>query len=139
MTYSGPIEDRLAVRELIEAYSDAVARRDADAWEQTWTQDAVWDLAGHIVEGREAILQTWLGAMSTFEFVAFYATPGAIEIIGDKAQARVWVSEVLIPKGEPLKHVQGAYEDELSKDNGIWKFTKRSYRILHDTSAHTGG
>ena len=46
MAYEGPIEDRLAIRERIEAYSDAVFRHDADAWIANWCEDAVWSLPG---------------------------------------------------------------------------------------------
>lgn len=32
MPFTGPFEDRLAIRELIESYGDAVTQRDVDAW-----------------------------------------------------------------------------------------------------------
>ncbi|MEM8919870.1 MAG: nuclear transport factor 2 family protein [Pseudomonadota bacterium] len=132
MAFSGPLEDRLAIRELVDTYSDAVARRDADAWAATWTDDAVWDLAGMKVEGKEAIVQMWLGAMGTFEFVAFHATPGAIEVDGETATARVYVSEVLVPKDGGLRRVEGAYDDQFRKEGGAWRFSHRGYNILHD-------
>lgn len=140
MSFEGPIEDRLAIRELIDTYSDAVARRDADAWIATWADDATWDLMGHAVEGREAILQTWLGAMGTFDFVAFYAVPGAIKVDGDRAEVRVYVSEVLAPNGGGLRRIEGAYEDQCCRINGAWRFASRAYKILHEeTKAEEAG
>jgi len=132
MSYSGPLEDRIAIRELVETYSDAVFRRDADAWGQTWTQDATWNLMGQEVSGREAIVQMWLGAMDMFEFVAFHALPGAIEVNADRATARVYVSEVLKPKGASVRRVEGEYIDELVKTEGRWQFSKRVYRVVMD-------
>jgi len=44
MSFSGPAEDRLAIRELIEAYADAVTRNDATAWIATWAEDSIWSL-----------------------------------------------------------------------------------------------
>ena len=37
MPFTGPAEDRLAIRELIESYADAVIRTDAEAWGATWS------------------------------------------------------------------------------------------------------
>lgn len=134
MAYKGSIEDRLAIRELIECYSDAVAQRDPKAWGATWTEDAVWDVMGNRVEGRAAIVAAWIGAMETFDFVAFYAIPGAIEVNGETATARVYVSEVLVAKEGGRRRVDGAYEDTLHKVDGAWRFSQRIYRMLHDDS-----
>lgn len=136
MSFFGPETDRLAIRERIDAYSDAVFRRDADAWIDCWDDAATWDLMGHAVTGRDAILQTWLGAMDTFGFVGFHAFPGAMHVSGETATARVWVSEVLVPKDGGLRRVEGAYDDTLARGaDGLWRFTRRAYRILHDDTS----
>ena len=36
MAFEGPIEDRLAIRELIENYADAVFQRDEERWAANW-------------------------------------------------------------------------------------------------------
>lgn len=41
MTFTGPFEDRLALRELLETYADAVTQRDADTWGAIWAEDAI--------------------------------------------------------------------------------------------------
>ena len=46
MISSGPVEDRLAIRELVESYNDAVMRFDGDAWAENWRDDATWSLPG---------------------------------------------------------------------------------------------
>ena len=135
MTFTGPMEDRLAIRELIETYADAVFRRDADAWSGTWADDARWDLLGHVVEGKDAILATWLGAMDQFEYVAFMSTPGAIDVDGDRAKARVYVFETLKSKGEHLRRVEGAYADKFVRTPDGWRFSERAYTILRDEDA----
>ena len=132
MSFLGPLEDRLAIRELVETYSDAVARRDTEGWAATWADDAIWDLMGTEVQGREAITEMWLGAMSTFEFVAFHASVGSIEISGRTASARVYVSEVLVPTDGGLRRVEGQYQDSFEKSDGKWRFSRRSYRVVHD-------
>ena len=39
MAFTGPLEDRIAIRELLETYADAVCRVDAEAWGSTWAED----------------------------------------------------------------------------------------------------
>ena len=46
MISSGPIEDRLAIRELVDSYNDAVMRTDGEAWAENWRDDATWELPG---------------------------------------------------------------------------------------------
>lgn len=132
MSYQGPLVDRIAIRELIETYADAVARRDAEAWAATWSEDAIWDLMGHLVEGRAAIVAAWRAAMSGFEFVGFHANPGAIEVAGAQAAARVYVRETLVPAGGGLRRIEGEYRDDLLKTPAGWRFSRRAYRILHE-------
>ena len=74
----------------------------------------------------------WLGAMSTFEFVAFHASVGSIEINGNNASARVFVSEVLVPTDGGLRRVEGQYHDSFKKSDGKWRFSRRSYQVVHD-------
>jgi uncharacterized protein (TIGR02246 family) len=130
--FEGPLEDRLAIRERIEAYSDAVFRQDADAWIAGWAEDAVWRLPGVDVSGRANIRAAWEGAMSAFAVAAFFATPGSIRVEGDTATARVYTQEILILRAGGVRRIVGAYDDALVKQDGVWRFTRRSYAILHD-------
>ena len=132
MAYEGPIEDRLAIRERIEAYSDAVFRRDADAWIANWCENAVWSLPGLSVEGKPAIKSAWVEAMRAFKFAAFFATPGSIVVSGDAARARVYTTEVLTDASGAVRRIIGSYDDELTRENGAWLFRTRAYRIELD-------
>ena len=44
MPFSGPLDDRQLISELIADYRDAVNQRDDVAWGATWAEDAVWSL-----------------------------------------------------------------------------------------------
>ncbi|HWA63293.1 MAG TPA: nuclear transport factor 2 family protein [Caulobacteraceae bacterium] len=132
MAYEGPIEDRLAIRERIEAYSDAVFRRDAEAWIANWAEDCVWSLPGLEVAGRAAIRAAWEGAMQGFALAAFFATPGAIVVESDRATARTYTQEILTLVGGGTRRIVGAYDDALVRENGVWLFSRRAYQILHD-------
>ena len=130
--FDGPVEDRLAIRERIEAYSDAVFRKDADAWIANWREDGVWKLPGIDVTGKAQIKAAWVGAMSNFAVAGFFATPGAIEVRGDHASVRVYTQEVLIDHAGGVRRIIGAYDDELVKTDGAWLFASRAYTVLHD-------
>lgn len=133
MTFSGPIEDRILIRELIETYNDAVFRRDADLWGGLWADEAHWHIFGQEIKGRENILTMWTQAMQTFSYVGFFASPGTISVSGEDAMARVYVQETLV-KDEQLQSVQGRYDDDLIKISGKWLFKSRRYEVLFDSN-----
>lgn len=130
MAFEGPIEDRLAIRELIENYADAVFQRDEKRWAANWADEASWNLAGMEVKGKANIVGMWKQAMASFSFVAFFAAPGAIEVDGNKARARVYTAEDLVETSGKRRHVIGQYDDEFTKQSGRWLFSRRTYRIL---------
>jgi ketosteroid isomerase-like protein len=145
MAFTGPLQDRIEIRELIEIYSDAVMRGDADAWSTVWAKDAYWALPeypGHEeFIGRDAIVAGWKWSMANYAKSAaageppsmiYVSTPGAIEVNGDRATARVYTSEIYtFPGATQESRVRGRYDDELARIDGRWLFTKRIYKTLH--------
>ncbi|MFS0736075.1 nuclear transport factor 2 family protein [Sphingomonas sp. 1P06PA] len=134
MPFTGPIEDRLAIRELIESYADAVVRVDPEAWGATWAEDAVWSMPDYpqfpTTTGRDNIVALWVEAMKHFPGVIFVANPGSIEIDGDTAKMRSYTSEVYDQEGV-TKRDRGVYEDVCVKRDGKWQFKSRTFRNLH--------
>lgn len=128
--FTGPIEDRLAIRELHEVYGDGVVRFDAETWGSVWADDADWDFMGMQLKGREAIVEVWLGAMANFDAVSFSCVPAAIEVTGDTATSRVQTQEVLKAKDGTTRMLGGLYTDELEKRDGAWVYTKRAFQII---------
>ena len=131
MISSGPLEDRLAIRELVESYNDAVMRFDADAWGANWAEDGVWALPQAEVAGRANIVPMWQQAMSSFSFVGFYASAGPIVVTGDTAHATWYQQEFLHQKDGVKRNMTGQYEDDYVKQGGRWFFKKRVYKILN--------
>lgn len=128
--FSGPMEDRLAIRELHETYGDGVVRFDKETWGSVWADDADWDFMGMELKGREAIVETWLGAMSGFDAVSFSCVPASIEVTGTTATSRVQTQEVLKGKDGSTRMIGGLYTDELEKRDGAWVYTKRAFSIV---------
>ncbi|HEY9091403.1 nuclear transport factor 2 family protein [Parasphingorhabdus sp.] len=127
--FSGPIEDRLAIRELHDSYCDAVLRTDPDDWGSLWTEDAVWSLMGTEVVGRENIVKLWVGAMGQFDSVSFLGIPGSLNITGDTATGRYQTHEILVENGEP-RVAGGRYDDEFVKIDGHWFYSKRIFNLV---------
>jgi hypothetical protein len=142
MAFVGPIEDRLAIRELIDAYSDAVMVRDPQAWALCWAKDAYWSLPefpGHEeFIGRDAIVAGWVMSMNMYASLSdfskpmiYSSIPGAIVVDGDTAQARVYTSEIYADPATGIEHrVRGRYDDTLARVDGQWLFSKRTYRVV---------
>ncbi|UAB79305.1 nuclear transport factor 2 family protein [Erythrobacter sp. SCSIO 43205] len=134
MPFTGPAEDRLAIRELIDAYADAVTMRDAEAWGSTWAEDSRWEMPDYPEfppqNGRENIVALWQGAMEQYPGIMFEAWPGSIEIDGERATVRSYTAEVYDQDGNTVRD-RGQYEDECVKIDGRWYFAKRSFRNIH--------
>ncbi len=130
MISSGPIEDRLAIRELVDSYNDAVMRFDGDAWAANWRDDATWCLGGNDVTGKDNFFPVWKGAMEGFSFVGFFASAGPITVDGDKAHATWYQQEFLHQKDGVKRNVTGRYEDDYVKVDGRWYFQRREYTVL---------
>lgn len=142
MISQGPIEDRLAIRELVESYNDAVMRFDAEAWGANWSDDATWSLPGAgDVNGRDNVVNVWKQAMSSFSFVGFFASAGPILVDGDSATATWYQQEFLHQKDGVRRNITGLYQDEYVRSGGRWLFRKRAYSILNaeETPASAAG
>jgi uncharacterized protein (TIGR02246 family) len=132
MISTGPLEDRLAIRELVDSYNDAVMRFDGEAWKSNWADDATWTLPGAgDVTGIDNIHGAWQAAMAAFSFVGFFASAGPIVVDGDTATATWYQQEFLHQKDGEKRNITGKYSDEYVKRDGRWYFQKRVYEILN--------
>jgi hypothetical protein len=112
-----------------------VFRHDAEDWIACWAEDGVWRLPGMEVVGAAKIKVAWQGAMANYPLAAFFATPGSIEVDGDKADVRVYTQEILRLVTGGMRKIIGAYDDELVKQDGVWRFASRTYTVHHNEEA----
>ena len=110
------LEDESAIRDLVYRYADAVCRRDQEAWGATWAEDGVWQLPGAPrTEGREAIVGLWANAMAGFPFVVQLISYGTLDVDGDRASGRWYLTEHLqFADGGGMFNV-GCYQDRYVK------------------------
>jgi len=135
MPFTGPFEDRLAIRETLDAYADAVNQVDAKAWGSLWAEESMWSMPDYpefgTVYGRANIVETWIAAMKQFPGVIFVATPGSIVVEGDQATVRSYTSEVYDDASGVTKRDRGIYDDMMVKVEGRWLFKSRAFRNIH--------
>ena len=143
MPFTGPFEDRIAIRELMNTHAHGVMTTDPDVWGSIWADDAFWELADYPdlggFKGKDAIVSGWVESMKVYGLNAmtkpmvYFMEPGSIEVDGDRAKAVAYTHEVYEdPANGELVRGHGRYIDELEKRDGKWLFTKRIYAIVHE-------
>jgi ketosteroid isomerase-like protein len=130
MTFSGPMEDRLAIRELYGAYADSAFRADRDAWLDCWADDCVWSTEFGEVTGKPALDEQWDVIWQTFRSMGFFSEVGSIVVDGSKAKGRAYCREILNLGDGRIRKLVGAYVDDLVRDGGRWRFAKRIYAVM---------
>ncbi len=134
MPFTGPHEDRLAIRDLLDAYADAVTQCDAESWGATWAPDARWEMPDYPEfppqEGRDNIVGLWVEAMKQYPGIMFQAWPGSIVVDGDHATVRSYTAEVYDKDGQTMRD-RGEYDDECVKIDGRWYFSRRAFKNIH--------
>lgn len=133
------LEDELALRNLMARYSDAVNRVDADAWIATWAEDAVWNLLGNPVSGKDNILALWKQMMSSFEFALMLPSTCLFEVDGDTASGHWYLTEYTRDPEGAASTVLSRYTDTYTRKEGQWLFQSRDYSFIYNGPADLSG
>ena len=134
---TGPVADRLAIRELIESYNAAVIEKDAAKWIANWVDDGIWNLGGGNIEGKQRILESWLTIMAPYEYASVFAQPIFIQVADDKGMAQWHTNERLkLYSGDEMLAV-GRYKDRYIRANGVWKIKQRDYSVVFTSARAT--
>lgn len=143
MPFTGPLEDRTQIRELMDTHAHGVMTKDAELWGSIWADDASWSLPDYpdlgVFQGKETIVSGWIESMKVYGLdkctkpMIYFMQPGSIEVNGNHARAIAYTIEIYDQPGTNKRiHGTGRYEDELEKRDGKWLFTRRSYRVVHE-------
>jgi hypothetical protein len=139
VAFTGPVDDRLAIRELIESYANAVTQRDAGAWGALWAEDSRWLLPqlGETVAGKAEIVSAWVRMMAEFHGPAdnprafsFVAVLGGMDVRENRANVLSYSVEAYADAAGATIHLKGQYEDIVVRRNGEWLFLERSWRLM---------
>jgi ketosteroid isomerase-like protein len=131
MPFTGPLEERIAIRELYDAYADGACRMDRAAWLAPWADDAVWKTHYFELKGIKAIGEKYDELMAPVTATSFFTQICAIEVAGVTAKARAIAQERLAMPGGSYR-LTGRYEDSLVKLNGIWRYKHREYHVMFE-------
>lgn len=132
MAFTGPIEDRLAIRELYDSYSDAATHNDEEAYLACWSENGLRIGQGAEVRGKGALRAQWRQIWTMIDRMGFFSAPGAIEVTGERAIAHANCREIFRVKSGEVMKVVGRYDDELVREDGQWVFARREYTLVLD-------
>jgi uncharacterized protein (TIGR02246 family) len=125
------VADELAIQSLVARYAEAVSAHDEALWAGTWADEGQWLVLGRSPTGREEVVKVWNELMSGFEFVVQQATSGRVEIDGDTATGRWQILEFgKMKDGSAMMNI-GFYRDECVREDGAWRFARRSFSPLY--------
>lgn len=135
-------EDRLAIRELVERWSDGTNNHDWTALEELFTDDAIWDVGEPLnftVQGSRQIVAVLREKLQPTKYMV--QTPHAIivRVQSGTATARSTIHEVCRFSDDTGLEVVGTYFDELVKESGSWRFRRRNYRCTFLNPLAAGG
>ncbi len=128
----GSIEDRLAIRELIESFSAAVIRIDAEAFAATFAEEGIWILPS-VPDGtrsRAKICEVFKEKLSYVEHIHMIGFPADMQLDGDRGQGKVFCKEQIYTKTGDEKVLIGCFHDEYVRENGEWCFQSRNYEVI---------
>ncbi|MCY1673052.1 nuclear transport factor 2 family protein [Novosphingobium sp. SL115] len=130
-----PIEDRLAIQDLMVAYAHAVdSMNDIDAICDVFTEDAVFDLSGiglAALEGHGGIRNFFTNVFANMAHHAHYLTNFAVTAFdGDTATMRAYVIGMGTGKDGSSVTVNGRYYFNVARTAAGWKATRYTMDFL---------
>jgi hypothetical protein len=129
---SGPIEDRLAIRELVEQFAAGAMRIDVDYWGETFAEDGSWKLPSMetAAVGREAVKAAFSQKLAYVDYMSMISFPADLVVEGDRARGKAYCRELIFTKAGDQKIVIGCFNDEYVKIQGRWYFQSREYQVM---------
>jgi uncharacterized protein (TIGR02246 family) len=127
-TVTLPADDRVAILDVVTRADEAASRRDADAYVELFTEDAVLDGTQGRHAGREA-LRAAVGPVWAAEGPAtLHLTLNAVIEPGPSGDRAVVRSVLLIidSAAPPAIRAAAAITQELRRADGSWRITRRT-------------
>ena len=107
------VEDQLAIQDLAARYNFAIDTGDGDAFAAAFVENGALNAAGQVTEGRPALADV------------------VIDGDGNSATLKAYL-QLSIMSGEPAQSTVlaiGGYDDTLSKEDGTWRFVRRTFTM----------
>ena len=133
-----PVEagDRLAIRELFDAYAHCADRRDADGQKALFTADTRFAVfmdgqgseASYVLEGREALTPVF-DDLNQYDVTTHFNGQSTIELDGDRATRESYTIAHHLSATDGVRTIMIAslrYLDTFAKVDGAWFFAVRN-------------
>ena len=136
------MNDQQEITELLARYADGVNCRDIEAWAAVWVEDCLYNLNGELeVKGRDAIMALYAKSMKSVESMLQLVHNGTVEVDGDSATGRWYVTEYRVMDEDTSVFVIGVYQDRYVRTADGWKFAERNFDqiYLENRSGETRG
>lgn len=139
----GELADRLAIRGVIEGYSDAVTHRRWSDVAATFHEEAVWKVGAPMsleLNTRDGITAGLSAGIGRMDFLAQMTHSITITLDGDNATARTIIHE--LGRNSSQKSglcLIGTYHDTLSRRAGQWAFDRREFVVIFVDTAWVAG
>jgi nuclear transport factor 2 (NTF2) superfamily protein len=126
------------VRQLHARNVDATWRKDAVQFAECFTKDAEWRIGGAILQGRDKIADTFAMLLGRVDGAFMqYGTPLLGKSDGGVI-GRTYVVEYRFVGGEMSRSL-GCYHEWFREEQGIWRFAKRYWSMIHASDAVPAG
>jgi hypothetical protein len=135
------IADRFEIEALRGEFTDAGMMRDYDRFASLFTQDGVWRIPDVNVEfvSREEIRAGIERLQGLWDYFVQTVHPGTIQLGGDTAVGRAYVSEFGRMRDGSSHLNYSLYHDRYQRTPEGWKFTERVYEVRYlDTTPLAG-
>lgn len=118
-----------SIRQLHARYSDAVWRKDAQAFADCFAPDGEWRISGMVMRGREAIAATIGRILGHMNRVLFTYHQPLLNIAGGEVCGRAMVEEKVSWANGKANVSIGRYFERYAEVDGRWCFTWRLFEL----------
>jgi ketosteroid isomerase-like protein len=120
-----------AIRDLYARYTDAIFRKDADAFGDLFIEDAEWRISGLLMRGRAEIVERIKAVFPNYRRILMHFHYPMIELSGGTANVRIYVRELsAFQDGRPFGPI-GTYFDRCVEEGGRWRFAWRLFQTQY--------
>jgi len=127
------IADRLEIEALRGEFTDALMMRDFDRFASLFAEDGTWRIPYINAElvGREEIRAGIERMQGLWDYFVQTTHPGTIQLEGDTASARAYVSEFGHMRNGRSELNYSVYHDRYQRTPDGWKFAERVYEVRY--------
>lgn len=133
------LEDKEALRALMNRYCRTADQKDWEAWSMCWTEDALFDFGPFGQHnGREVIRDVCSESEEPYQDMQHSMTNMQFEVDGDTATGTAYLWFAGVPdKAKPAEHfdIGGPYEWEFQRTGDGWKLSVMRLRIAWTAGA----